>query len=1033
MLSVIFFAALITVITASISPQTTKFLTNVQNTSSTTGWPVLVLNSASNSIESIDSSTNTQIGTSTLSGAANDIVASADGVCYATSNVNDTVTFSYYASQTSTTSPCKNVVGTNFNTTGEPVDLAISPNLSYVYATISNSPAIDTIDTSTKAVSSASISGPASGIAYDQGNGDILVSIPTQHSVVFLSSTGTVVETIALPSSSNPSQVLVGPNFNHAYVMDSTNDIIYKLNLNDYTYSTIAYLNFASNPTPINYASAMAINPAGTTIYYTNSSTNAVYAVFTNGIVSPFTVNLASGSSPTGIQITPNGQNLFVTLSASNSVADINITATPTPTVTTISSSGTTPTALSIIPDQAPVGTISSTGTDTVDSTVSFYAAGSYSQFGSITSYAWNFGDGNSEITTTPTINHTYTRTGTYSASVTVTNSNGTSTKLIYNGTSVLQNGSNVAIATETVYITGMYYPTAPTRICDTRWGTSGLANQCNSNGTKDSPLGPQSFVNINVVNVNNDGVPSYATAVIANVTAVSSSASPAGGYLTIWPTGTPMPNESTQNFIGGQIVPHQVQVQLGQNGQISVYNYNGSTELIVDVLGWIGPNTNNLGNSYFAIQPYRICDTRPVNGTIVVKNQCDTGTNTTLSPNSSESLNIQVTGMDSIPTNATAAVVNITATNTTQQSFITAWGSGTEPNTSILNWTQGNQTVANEVTVPLSSSGTFTVQNFAGATDIIVDINGYYLDTAGSSTLGSSFVGINPTRICDTRSGSNISCAAQSLNSNSILTVQTGGLAGIPMPNTDSGAPLYDTAVAAVANVTVTNNSQASFLTAWQGGGVTQPNSSNINWSTASTTVSNTVIVPLNSTGSFNIYNFAGTTDVVVDIMGFYVNNPGVNVGTMDMLNSAVSAAATTYAAEGSQFQAAPTGLFASSLQSINPTTIYIQYNISSTDPNAIAEVSMNICGGGYVTDCQWVVFTAWAPQTYTCYYVIINNGSSIPTSNIGTISGPAIVNNLIPAGVIYATTNPTLNYLYCQLSLLDVTNATAGSWPVS
>ena len=49
---------------------------------------------------------------------------------------------------------------------------------------------------------------------------------------------------------------------------------------------------------------------------------------------------------------------------------------------------------------------------------VAFDGSGSTSQFGSINSYVWTFGDGNTETTTTPTTSHTYTTLGIFTISL---------------------------------------------------------------------------------------------------------------------------------------------------------------------------------------------------------------------------------------------------------------------------------------------------------------------------------------------------------------------------------------------------------------------------------------------------------------------------------------------------------------------------------------------------------------------------------------------------------------------------------------
>jgi hypothetical protein len=74
-----------------------------------------------------------------------------------------------------------------------------------------------------------------------------------------------------------------------------------------------------------------------------------------------------------------------------------------------------------------------------------------------------------------------------------------------------------------------------------------------------------------------------------------------------------------------------------------------------------------------------------------------------------------------------TAAAMTITVTETTGPGFITAWGLGTQPLTSVLNWVAG-QTIANTTIVPIvPNSGTdFSIYSYSGA-HVIIDVVGYY------------------------------------------------------------------------------------------------------------------------------------------------------------------------------------------------------------------------------------------------------------------------------------------------------------------
>jgi hypothetical protein len=71
------------------------------------------------------------------------------------------------------------------------------------------------------------------------------------------------------------------------------------------------------------------------------------------------------------------------------------------------------------------------------------------------------------------------------------------------------------------------------------------------------------------------------------------------------------------------------------------------------------------------------------------------------------------------------------------------------------------------------------------------------------------------------------------------------------------------------VLNVTVTNTTAASFLTVYPSD-APRPTASDLNW-TAGLTVPNLVVVKLGADGKIALYNLAGSTDVIADVVGWY------------------------------------------------------------------------------------------------------------------------------------------------------------------
>ena len=78
-------------------------------------------------------------------------------------------------------------------------------------------------------------------------------------------------------------------------------------------------------------------------------------------------------------------------------------------------------------------------------------------------------------------------------------------------------------------------------------------------------------------------GIPSWASTVVLNVTALEASAP---GFLTVFPCGTAVPDASNVNHTTGQTVPNAAVAKIGVNGRVCVFT-SVSTGLIVDAAGY--------------------------------------------------------------------------------------------------------------------------------------------------------------------------------------------------------------------------------------------------------------------------------------------------------------------------------------------------------------------------------------------------------------------------------------------------------------
>jgi hypothetical protein len=303
-------------------------------------------------------------------------------------------------------------------------------------------------------------------------------------------------------------------------------------------------------------------------------------------------------------------------------------------------------------------------------------------------------------------------------------------------------------------------------------------------------------------------------------------------------------------NFVAGDIRANLAQVALGSTGQVSIFNHAGSTQVIGDVQGYFAPATSARG-LFNPLTPARLLDTRTDTG----------GHRGPLGPASS--LQLQVTGRGGVPAEGVEAVIlNLTVTDPTcpaplssNCSFLTVWPTGApQPVASNLNFGAG-QVRAVRVIVPVGAGGKVSIFNHFGDTDVVADVGGWFTDGTNPTATGDVYTPINPTRILDTRNGTGghtgVVGPGQSIN------LQVAGVDAIPSDVT-----------AAVADVTVTDTTAASFLTVYPAG-VPRPVASDINWAARETT-QNLVETGLGN-GAWTIFNHFGDTDVIADLGGYY------------------------------------------------------------------------------------------------------------------------------------------------------------------
>jgi hypothetical protein len=247
----------------------------------------------------------------------------------------------------------------------------------------------------------------------------------------------------------------------------------------------------------------------------------------------------------------------------------------------------------------------------------------------------------------------------------------------------------------------------------------------------------------------------------------------------------------------------------------------------------------------FVPITPFRLVDTRQSAGVAYGAPRFGAG--------EARTFQVYAANNAGVPAGAVGAVaLNVTAVSPVGPGYLSVWPSdASQPKTSVLNFDAG-AVVPNAVTVRVSGNGSFNVYA-PTATDVLVDVMGYYTKTVNNTPEGGGFQGITPARLMDTRSG----LGGARFGSGASRALQVTGT---------NAAPIGASAV--VLNVTSVQASGPGFLTVWPDG-VTRPDASNANYD-GGNVIANQVTVKIGAGGYVDIFAQTGS-DVLVDIMGWY------------------------------------------------------------------------------------------------------------------------------------------------------------------
>lgn len=358
----------------------------------------------------------------------------------------------------------------------------------------------------------------------------------------------------------------------------------------------------------------------------------------------------------------------------------------------------------------------------------------------------------------------------------------------------------------------GGYTPLSPSRALDTR--------------VSKAPLGPGAIREVQVGGLG--GVPLQGVSAVAvTLTAVRPTATTA---LVAFRPGADRPGTVDLSVVAGRILAEAAVVPVDARGRIAVHNAAGSTHLLVDVSGWYGTNPA-AGLRYAPRTPSRLLDSR---------------TTRRFADNETRRLQVLPPGSPE-----TGAALSVLVTGPGAEGHATVHPAGqARPQVSSINFRSG-QTVANLAVVRLVD-GAVDVYT-SKATHVVVDLVGTYGGRANGR-----YSPVPAARVVDTRTGLGLPGVGRVQDDVSV-TVDVTGVGGVP-----EGAP----GAVAVA-VTALRPSRSGHLTVHPAD-VARPVASSIN-TTAGETITGLVLAKVDPAGRITIHAQAGTTDLLVDVVGFY------------------------------------------------------------------------------------------------------------------------------------------------------------------
>lgn len=249
---------------------------------------------------------------------------------------------------------------------------------------------------------------------------------------------------------------------------------------------------------------------------------------------------------------------------------------------------------------------------------------------------------------------------------------------------------------------------------------------------------------------------------------------------------------------------------------------------------------------------------------------------------------------------------------------------------------------------------------------------------SAAPGDTDSTFVPITTCRLVDTRPAPDRVGLLENWGPAETKTVQSTG--------TNGNCTIPTDAVGLSLNVTAANATSNTFLTFWPDGAL--PLGSSLNPRPGQPPIPNAVTVTLSSAGSFQLYNRAGTVDILIDVNGYYTKASLEEIaGRLAVLETAQPVAMSDRAA-----------------------AVALGTPGGGDDPIVIATVSMTPSAAGQitansVTNVKTGDYISGAPTPFVPTTCSITTGTVIDADYTQVFTPDNTSNFSIPAGLLSGT----------------------------